>query len=188
MSNNFAQNFELPDTGVTKLLLQTWAEQLNPTSNLVDDNTLKVVNNKIEAGLVTTRWALFRHNFTSFETGGLTSPDVTLINFGPGCVINTIKVNVREVFAGTAIATALLNVGLTPGSPNEFIDDADMEIATSTVPSKTYVGSDPSMFLTEDVGQALLANLVTTGANTDQLDQGEVDIWVQYSIADSELV
>lgn len=187
MANNFQQAFELDDTGISKLELQTWVEQMKPTVNVVDDNTMKVVNDKFEVGQVVTRWALFRHNFTSFETAGLTSPDVTLINFGPGTVINNVKVNVREIFAGTAIATAVLNVGLTPGDPNEFCEDVDMEIATAAVPAATYLGDDQNKFLYENANQALLANLVTTGANTDQLDQGEVDIWVQYSIADSEL-
>jgi hypothetical protein len=115
---------------------------------------------------------------TSFQTAGLTL-SITLFSLVAGGVIHAVKIKHSVAFAGPAIATYTISVGIA-GTLAKYASAFDVFQAVSNIAFQTS-----SVLGSESNGAAIniLATAVSTGANLSVSTAGSVDIWALISKA-----
>jgi hypothetical protein len=182
---NFLQDRILDNTDVTKAELRAWVENMDPTSDLVD-STLRVSSNQLGVANTAPRWVKYSVAYTDFPTASTTSADHTLVSLGVGSVIHAVKLVTTAAFTdgGASITDVKMDVGITSGTPTEYMSGEDVDVLDTTAASGEYSTVD---FLTENAATAILARIVCVGGNCSTLTTGTADIWILWSIADSAL-
>jgi hypothetical protein len=128
---------------------------------------------------VALKWYKYTKTFADFSTAGNTN-EITLDTMVAGAVIHAVKVKHSDNFAGGAIASYTINVGITSMTPafmtsafNVFQAESATALTVSSI-NQPYGGQ---------VGLVVRALATSTGAFLNAATQGSVDIWLLASLA-----
>jgi hypothetical protein len=181
----FAEPSVLADTGNTKADLKAYVEGLIPQADII--NTAKGTNvdsNKIVLANGVPYWREYTLEYTDFATASTTSADYSVVSLGAGSVIHAIKLVTTTAYAGGSVSDVKMDVGLTSGTPTEYLSGEDVDVLDTTAASGEYSTVD---FLTENASTSVLARIVCTAGNCDTLTAGVAKLYIMYSIADAGL-
>ena len=120
---------------------------------------------------ITLGYAAFAAAATTSEINlGLTLP--------AGGYVRTVKIKHSTAFSGGAVAACTLQVGIT-GTANRYAAAFDVFAAVSAT---NYQVTNPNLGESHTATTTVKCTLTTTGANTNALTAGSVDIWVDYVV------
>lgn len=122
----------------------------------------------------------FTKSFTDFTTAGLTNTIAVGITLPVRAVVRGVSFNPETTFSGGAIASYKISIGKA-GTVDSFLNINVGNIFTGAV-FGGYFGANVLGSLTLSTPVEITAT--TTGANLDQATQGEVDVWVFYTLLD----
>jgi len=124
------------------------------------------------------KWVKFTKTHTNFQAAALTN-SIELFSLPAGAIIHAVKIKHSVAFAGGAIASYTVEVGIA-GTLAKYASAFDVFQAVSGT----------AFFITgiigsEDHGAAtsIKATATSTVANLDQSTAGSVDVWVLLSVA-----
>ncbi|MDB4312105.1 hypothetical protein N9937_01615 [bacterium] len=156
-------------------------EGLAPTVDVVDDETIEVVSNKLYAKLNVPRWVKVGDaiGFADLSDSATTN-DIELFTLPAQGIVHAAKIKHSEAFAGGAVSAMTLSVGIT-GSLAKYLAAFDVFQA---VGDAVYSADDIFGAETHDSGGTSIRLAATsTGADLDALTAGVADVWVLYSAA-----
>lgn len=120
---------------------------------------------------ITLGYAAFAAAATTSEINlGLTLP--------AGGYVRTVKIKHSTAFSGGAVAACTLQVGIT-GTANRYAAAFDV---FSAVSATNYQVTNPNLGESHTATTTVKCTLTTTGANTNALTAGSVDVWVDYVV------
>ncbi len=148
------------------------------TSRLPAGLTLNTQNDVGDITNVPTWLMVGTRTYSDFATAGLTS-SIALFNLAAAGIIHGVKIKHSIAFAGGAIATYTVSVGIV-GTVAKYAAAYDVFQAVSGTAFQlsTTVGSE-----SHTAGTSIIATATSTVANLDQATAGAVDIWALLSRA-----
>lgn len=127
-------------------------------------------------------WFRYEKLFSDFATAGLSS-SIKLLDLDPAGLIHAIKVKHSQAFAGGAIATYTVKVGIAGtldkycAAVNVFDAPGDANYDVNLPAAGKPTGESHT------VATEILITADATGANLDAATAGAVELWVQMSRA-----
>ena len=180
---NFLKDRTLPKVDCTRDNIYDLIQNIDPTLEVVDQDTLTVTAAKLEAAAIVPRWKKFTVGYADFSAA-LLEATTEIFTVPSGAVAHMTMMKHSTSFTGGAVATCTISVGHEDESPEDgLMPDSDVFQA----PSATLVFSQQNTFpFKHDVaGTKIYARAVTTGANLDQLTQGDATIWLCYAVLEA---
>jgi len=173
--SNFAKTLTLPQEDCTRDDFYDLIEQIDPTTEVVDDLTIGVTAGKILAKNAVPRWLKVSKVHTDFQTAGLTL-DILLTTLPGGAVVHAVRMKHSIQFAGCttytiSVGDAVLATEYTAaGNVHVAVGDT-VETVTSTMKFETHNAG----------GTQVRAYATSTVENLDQSSAGAVDFWILWS-------
>ena len=169
----------LPATGCLEQDFYDEMENLVPTADLVDADTMQVASDKLYVGLLVPRWKkMTAVEFDDIAVAALTT-DVALFTLPAGGVIEAVKIKASTAFSGGAVSSLLASVGIT-GNLTKYSVPFDLMAAVSD--TNFGLWNEFAGETHDAAGTSIRFSVEAIGANLDQLTAGVVDIWVKYAV------
>jgi len=179
----FESPANLPDP-FTQSDADDWVEAIKPTSDVIVTDELLITSSQIGIAKQVPAYRKYEVDYTDFATASTTSADYTVVSLGAGAVIEAVKLIVTTKFEGGSVSAATMSVGTTAGTPTEFLS-ADNVFAVTTTTAAGHFTTVTA--LTENAATPILAQVVCTGDDCDNMTAGAAEIHIKYSITDNGL-
>lgn len=127
-----------------------------------------------------TTWIKFSKAYTDFTLPSLYTESITLWTLPAGGVVHAVKLKHSQEWGGAVpYASITLSVGVS-GDPSRFLlpFDVNADVAASYYAIDNRIGGGAHGSTT-----AILLTIDTVGNQLVDINQGTVDVWIQYSIA-----
>jgi hypothetical protein len=179
MARNFEVTATPPSTDCTKQDLVDAMEQMNPLAAVVDLATLEVIAGKIQAMLNVPRWQKVGDalDYADFSDASI-QKSVKLMTLSAKGVIHAVKIKHSTAFAGGAVSSVRLSVGVTTNM-TKYAAAHDAMVAVSD--TAFTLASETKGETHESAGTDIYVTADAQGANLDALTAGVVDVWVMHS-------
>lgn len=176
MGDNFTVTGVLPELDAIREDWYDLMKTLAPTSELVHPDTMEISSGMIAALLGVFRYKKFTFDFAALSAAA-TSKSISIFTLPGGGVIDSVKIKHSNEFTGGGVTATTLSVGIS-GDLAKYAVAFDVFQA----PGDTVFGfnSIVSAETHNPVGTPVVLTATSTTADLDQLDQGDVDVWIRY--------
>jgi len=179
---NFLRDRDLPKVKCKRVDIYDMVENLDPTSELVDDSTLKIVAGKIEVGASVPRWSRYIVNFDDVSIAAL-ERTIELVALPSASVAHMVIMKHSLEFTGGGITAVTFSVGHEDeASPVTLLPASDVFQPPSN--SLLFQQNTPFAFKHDPAGSQVLLKATSVGANLDALTQGSASIWINHAVLD----
>jgi len=180
---NFLRDRDLPKVDCTRNDFYDWAENMDPTLEVVDQETVTVAANKIAAMTTVPRWKKFDVSYSDLAIAA-TEGTYEIFTVPSAAVAHMTMMKHSTAFAGGAISALTMSVGHEDESPEDgLMPDSDVFQAVAN--NLVFSQQNTLPFKHDAGGTKIYARAVATGANLDALTQGDVTIWLCYAVLET---
>lgn len=172
---------ELPATNCDRNHFYQLVEGLKPSGDLVDNATIRVVNDALSLSISVPRWRRYTVTHAQFQAALFTN-DFEIAQIEPAGIVHACKIKHSVAFAGAGITDYKLSVGFSDRL-NGLCGDFDVDTAPSAtnfayraLPYHAFSGSLPDDAVIGALALALTATAVDASTVDNTYGQQENDV------------